>query len=1149
MASQPRINLAKRQIQHLEINLLDTQVRSYNEFLEKGIRAVFDEINPILDYTESSWELAFEDFYLDKPKLTFREAQNLGLSYEAPLYVNTKLLNKRTGEIKKQKLYMADVPLMGDRASFMVGGNERVVALQIIRSEGVLFLESKASRPRKPLYMVKLMPERGRWFDFEVNKYGVMSVKLLDKHPRILLTTLLRALGYSSNESITNLFSDVDNGELSFVEATLRKDPTRNSEEALLDIYRKLRPEDSITLEGAKEFLNGFFFDARRFLLGRVGRYKFNRAMHLPVTAKTEDLALKKSDIVEIIRSLIKLNNGTILPHDIDSLSNRRVRGVGEMLFEKMLLGARNMQKNIRDRMAQHSPEESLTPAQLVNTRPVSVQITQFFASSPLSRYMDQENVLSEIVYKQKITAGGPRGLTKERATFSVRDIHNSHYSRICPVHTPEGPSIGMVLHLAIYSRVNEFGFLEAPYLKVVSKFDVAKDEVAKFKNRSISADVIDTKGKVVVKAGAEITAAVVKAADQAGITHLPVRPFAQSELTYMDSDEELNHKIASANIRMDEFGSILEDKTYVRIGKGYQKVAIQQIDYIDVNTAQIGGICLSLIPFAAMDETNRTLVGAKALTQAVPLVRSQSPVVGTGFEKIAARASGRTVYADFDGVVDYADAEKVIVKYSPDSGKAYTELYEVEKFTRTNHSTSFSQRTAVYKGQKVKAGEILIEGPNTEDGELALGINLRTAYMHMDGFNYEDAIVVSERLVRDDLLTSVHIHEYTQEIRETKLGNELITSDIPNVSEFALRNLDETGVVRIGANVEPGDVLVGIIAPKGESELTAEEKLLRAIFGEYARDVRDNSLRLPHGERGVVIKIQVLDRDSGSKLNAGVLKQVKVWVASTHKISVGDKLTGFHGGKGVIGKVMPEEDMPYTADGKPVDIIFGPSSMVRRMNIGQLMETHVGYLASELGVKVEVPPFAEFSLEPLLALAKEKGVEYKEKFTLYDGRTGVAFDQPIVVGTSYFVKLEHMADFKVHARSTGPYTLVTQQPLGGRAHRGGQRFGEMEVWALEAHGAAYTLHEMLTYKSDDVAGRSTIYKAIITGQEASIPSVPESYNVFDKEMAALGIKLEKINAEEDASLSERSLEEIIDEISPEIEPVVLSAESESTIE
>ncbi len=1128
MAVYNRVNLTKNPTPKMSMDYLEAQKEFFERYKKEGFEELFDEINPIADYTGLNWEITFEGFEWGEPKISFRDAQLLGQTYDAPVHANVRLLNKKTGEIKKQKIYLCDMPLMSNRASFMINGNERVVVFQILRSEGLLFSESKASSSKKKLYSVKLMPHRGNWYEFEVNKYGVMSIKLLQKRPRILLTTLLRALGYSSDSDIKRVLSAADQGETetSFVEATLRKDPTKNTEEALVDIYRKLRPEDTVTLENAKALIENIFFNKRRFYLGKIGRYKLNKKLGISEEITTADYILKKRDIVEVIKCLIKLNHGTLQPDDIDSLSNRRIRGVDELVAEKLRVGVLIMEKNIKDKMATYSTDEKVTPAMIVNTRPIVSAINQFFGSSALMRFMDQSNIFSELEAKRKITAGGPRGLTKERATFSVRDVHNSHYSRLCPVTTPEGPSIGMVNQLAIYTKINEYGFLEAPYFNVINKFNVETNKVSDFKNRTLLED-LTVAGKTIGKAGEKVTAELVEKAKKAGLSEFHIRPFVTDEIVYIDADTELGHKIASASVHRDENGNLVEDQTYVRDGQNYAKVKITEVDYLDVSPAQIASMGLALIPFAGNDDPNRTLIGAKTQGQAIPLIRTESPIVGTGFETEAARASGRTIYAEAEGTVISADAAKVTVSY----GKNDIRDYPVEKFVRTNQNTAFSQTPIVLPGQKVKAGDVLIDGPCTREGELALGVNLRTAYMVYDGYNFEDGIVISQRVVKEDLLTSVHIQEYIQEVRETKLGNELITRDIPGVGEYALRNLDEDGVVRIGASVSANDILVGIIAPKGESELTAEEKLLRAIFGEYARDVRDNSLRMPYGEHGVVVAVQILDRDSGAKLNAGVLKQVKVWVAKTHRISIGDKLTGFHGDKGVITKIVAEEDMPHTADGKPVDIILGPSSMIRRMNIGQLMEVHVGELARKLGVKVQVQPFSEFSLDPLLDMAKKQGFDYEEKVDLYDGRTGERYKQKVTVGMKYMFKLDHLADHKVHARSTGPYTLVTQQPLRGKAQRGGRRFGEMEVWALEAHAVPHVLHEMLTIKSDDVVGRAAAYKSIISGQRITAPNVPESFNVLDKELAGLAIKLDKINAEYDEERADMALEEIVDSI------------------
>lgn len=1120
-----RITLTKNPVPHLEMDFLESQKKFFRQFMESGLEELLDEINPVADYTGTSWELSFEEFIWGDAKISFRDAQRLGHTYDAPVYANIKLVNKKTGEIKKQRIYVCDMPLMSDRASFMINGNERVVVFQILRSEGLLFTESKASSNKKKLYSVKLMPHRGNWYEFEVNKYGVMSIKLLQKRPRILLTTLMRALGFSSDADIKRVLGEVDTGEFSFLDATLKKDPTKNTEEALIDIYRKLRPEDTVSLENAKALIENIFFNKRRFFLGKIGRYKLNSKLGITEDIKLSDYILKKRDIVEVIKCLVRLNNGTLLPDDIDSLTNRRIRGVNELVSEKIRVGMLIMEKNIRDKMATYSTDEKVTPAMLINTRPIISAVNQFFGSSALMRFMDQTNILSELEVKRKISAGGPRGLTKERATFSVRDVHNSHYARLCPVTTPEGPSIGMVNQLAIYARINDYGFLEAPYYRVKSTFNTETDKAKDFKGRVLAETV-----RGIGKAGDQITDELAKKMTAAKVTEVKVKPFVTSEVIYLDADSEATHKIASASITTDENGNILDDKTYVRDGQNYAKVAISEVDCVDISPAQIAGLGLSLIPFASNDDPNRTLIGAKTQTQAVPLVRCESPIVGTGFERDAARASGRTIYAEGTGVVVEADGRKVVVEYT-DGKKTYKQKYDVEKFERTNQNTSFTQNVIVNPGDKVVKGDVLVDGPCTRDGELALGVNLRASYLVYDGYNFEDGIVISERLVREDILTSVHIQEYVQEIRETKLGDEQITRDIPGVGDHALRNLDEDGIVRLGASVQSNDILVGIIAPKGESELTAEEKLLRAIFGEYARDVRDNSLRMPNGEHGVVIGVHILDRERGAKLNAGALKQVKVWVAKTHKISIGDKLTGFHGDKGVVTKIVPDSDMPYTADGKPVDIILGPSSMIRRMNLGQLIETHMGDLAQKLGTKVEAQPFSEYELNKLIDMAADKGIKYEEKVDLYDGRTGEKYTQKVTVGMKYYFKLDHLADHKVHARSTGPYTLVTQQPLRGKAQRGGRRFGEMEVWALEAHGVPNVLHEMLTIKSDDVVGRAAAYKAIISGQKITAPNVPESFNVLDKELQGLAIKMEKINAEIDETQDDMALEEIVDSV------------------
>jgi DNA-directed RNA polymerase subunit beta len=845
---------------------------------------------------------------------------------------------------------------------------------------------------------------------------------------------------------------------------------------------------------------------------------------------------MHKEDFAELVKALIRINNGTQRVDDMDSLSNRRIRGVGELIGERIRTGVLRMEKNIKDRMSTHSTEDPVTPGMLVNTRPVIAAINQFFGSSSVSRYMDQENILSELETKRRITAGGPKGLTKERATFSVRDVHSSHYSRICMVTTPEGPSIGIVSHMAIYARINDYGFLESPYYRVLSKVtkaDLQKEELLpEIEGEVVTQDVMDANGKKLLTAGDKLTKASIQKLSKSDFTFIRVKSRRTDVIDYLAADEEFEKRIGPANVGADNKKYLESERVFVRYAGSYVNTTAEELDYVDINPAQIGGVGFSLIPFAYNDDPVRTLMGSNMQRQSVPLVRPEAPIVGTGFEKIVAMASGRLIEATEDGLITHADATSITVDYKK-KGKV---SYNVDKFMRTNQNTSFSQNVVVRTGEKVNKGDVLIDGPSMESGELALGRNITAAFMHYEGYNYEDGIIISERLVKDDVLTSVHIHEYIQDVRETKLGDEQITRDIPNVGEYALRNLDETGIVRIGAYVHSKDILVGIIAPKGETELTAEEKLLRAIFGEYARDVRDNSLRLPHGDRGIVIGVQVLDKESGDKLNPGVLKQVKVWVARTGKVSIGDKLTGLHGDKGVISAILPEEEMPYLENGTPVDIILGPSSMVKRMNLGQLKEAQIGQKAKMAGIKVEVPPFATFDESILDEILEKKGLVYEEKVPLFDGRSGEPFPTPVLVGMRHIIKLNHLSAEKIHARSTGPYTMVTQQPLGGKAQLGGQRFGEMEVWALEAHAVPHVLHEMLTIKSDDVVGRAAAYKAMIQGTPIAPPSIPESFKVLISELRSLGLNLDLIEPDEDekdlteiieANLDEDELEEI----------------------
>lgn len=1125
-----RINLAAHKLDKLQPNLIQAQLESFQDFLEKGIKEIFEEVNPIQDYTGETWELYFEDIEWGEVNMGMQEAQRLGLSYQKPLHIFVKLINKRTGEIKKQKLFVADVPMMSERGTFVVKGNERVVVMQIMRAEGLLFFELKTSTGKTPLYAVKLMPLRGRWFDFEVNKYGVMSIKLLDKRPRILLTTLLRALGYSSDKDIQKAMEGI--GDLHLLESTLRRDTTTNSEEALLEIYRKLRPEDSLNLENAKVFIDNIFFNKRRFYLGKTGRYQLNKKLGNKSLITEEDYLLNKKDLVNVVKVLIQLNNGEREIDDIDSLANRRIRGVGELIGDRLRIGVLRVEKNTRDRMSTYGAEDLVTPSLLVNTKPISSSLNEFFGSSAVSRYMDQENILSELETKRRITAGGPRGLTKERASFSVRDVHSSHYSKLCPVTTPEGPSIGIVSHMAKYARVNDFGFLEAPYFRVLSNVVLGNINTDILEGQVLREDVRDQNEKVVLKKGESLTKDKIKKLISSEVANIKVETTLTNEVVYMDADDEKLYKIGRADLERDEKNRIRTGNTYVRYEGSYLNVPTTEIDFVDINPGQIAGLGFSLVPFAQNDDPTRSLMASNMQRQAVPLLVPDAPIVGTGYEKVVAESSGRLIQAKENGVVVDSESGKLTVKFEGDKKPT---VYLIDKFIKTNQNTCFSQQVRVVKNQKFSKGDILVDGPSMSEGELALGRNLTAAVMVFEGYNYEDGIVISERLVREDILTSVHIKEYIQDIRETKLGDEQITRDIPNVGEHILRNLNEEGIVRVGASVGSQDILVGIIAPKGETELTAEEKLLRAIFGEYARDVRDNSLRLPHGDEGIVIGVQLLDKAKGDKLNPGVIKQVKVWVARTSKVSVGDKLTGLHGDKGVVSRILPEEDMPYLMDGTSVDIVLSPM-FVKRMNIGQLKELELAQQAKQAGVKVEIPPFAQLDMSILEKLLPKDRVDVKR--TLYDGRTGEAFDKKVLVGSRYIVKLNHLSSDKIHARSTGSYTLVTQQPLGGKAQFGGQRFGEMEVWALEAHAAVHNLQELLTIKSDDVVGRASAYKSIIQGTEIEAPNIPESFKVFINELRALGLNPELLDLKEDlkddsamvAGVVEEDIEELMKE-------------------
>ena len=1040
-------------------NLVEAQLNSYDWFFKKGLRELFDEVSPIRDFSEKEFSLEFINFYLDEPKFSEEESRARNLSYEAPLRIRARLTNKRTKEVKEQEIYLGDFPIMTPRGTFVGNGVERVVVSQLIRSSGVYFTTSITRGKR--MFGAKIIPNRGAWLEFETDSDGAMYVKI-DRKRKIAASSLLKALGLIHGADIMDRFTDIDNGEVSFIKKTLEKDQTEKQDDAFIELYKRIRPGDLATADNARSLIQSMF-SAERYDLGEVGRYKFIQRLNLPKDVK--DRTLSVNDVVAVLREIIRLNNAGSAPaDDIDHLGNRRIRGVGELLQNKLRVGVARMVRIIRDRMSTLDPE-TLTPAQLINARPFMASVKEFFTSSQLSQFMDQVNPLSELEHKRRLSAMGPGGLQRERAGFEVRDVHPSHYGRICPIQTPEGPNIGLVGHLACHARLNELGLIETPYIKV-------KD------------------GKIT------------------------------DEVSYLDASSEVNYNIAHAGIAIDEHNRIKDDEVEARVRGNPSIVRRADVDFIDVSPQQGISIATSLIPFLEHDDANRAMMGSNMQRQAVPCVRAHAPVVGTGVEKRAARDSGRVILAAEDGIVEAVDAEEVIIKDK--NGKLHP--YSLVSFLRTNAFTAIRQRPIVQHGAKVKKGDVLADSSSTENGELALGQNIRVAFLSWFGANYEDAIIISEKLLKEDRYTSIHIEDYTCDVRDTKLGVEVTTPDIPNVGEEKLKNLDEEGVVRIGAEVRSGDILVGKITPKGESDLTPEEKLLRAIFGEKAREVKDTSLRLPHGKRGRVVAVREFSRERGDKLEAGVIKRIQVDVAQLRKIAVGDKLAGRHGNKGVISKILPEEDMPHLEDGTPVEMILNPMGVASRMNLGQVYETHLGWAAERLGRAMRTPALAGFTEEEIKAALAEAGLPEDGKVWLYDGRTGERFGRKVTVGTMYVLKLIHLVEDKIHMRSIGPYSLITQQPLGGKAQFGGQRFGEMEVWALEGYGAAYTLQEMLTIKSDDVLGRAATYEAIINGERIKSPNIPASFNVLVNELKALALDVELVQKSEE-SADEKSAE------------------------
>jgi DNA-directed RNA polymerase subunit beta len=1199
-------------------NLIKVQLDSFQRFQEDGLKQLLEEISPIKDLTGNRLELGFVayEFREPRPGHSEQECHERDQTYSAPLYVKVRLLVKDTGEIKEQDLFFGDIPLMTAKGTFITSGAERVVVSQLLRSPGVYFTSEEDPVTGRDLCQAKLIPTRGAWLEFETSNRDVVSTKI-DGKRKIPITTLLRAIGFSSDEELLSLFENDDGvGDHHYIQTTIDREPgIKDEKDAVMDIYKKLHPGELPSIDNARKLIKSLFFDATRYDLGSVGRYKLNKRLGVDVNLK--ERTLTKDDIIQIVRHIILINNRKDTVDDIDHLGNRRVRTVGELVQTQFRIGFLRLEQVVRERMSIIGTE-AVTPSALVNIRPIVAAVREFFGGSQLSQFMDQTNPLAELTHKRRLSAMGPGGLSRERAGFEVRDVHFSHYGRICPIETPEGPNIGLIGSLATYSVINEYGFIETPYRKVINTLNNRDNKLI---GRTISEAVLDEKGKTVVEANTVITEEIAAKLIKLKNHNIRVIPFVSDEIIYMPADEEDRYIIAQANAPLDKNNQFKEKRIEARLADGYLLEPPENIEYMDVSPKQVVSVATALTPFLEHNDANRALMGANMQRQAVPLLRPEAPLVATGMEMEAAKHSRQVVFAQHAGMVtEIAGSidDKLNTRYriviTRDDGEK--DAYDLMKFVRTNQGTCVNQRPLVNKGDHVEAGQVLADSSATENGELALGQNVTVAFMSWEGYNFEDAIILSSRMVEEDMFTSIHINKHEVEARDTKLGPEEITRDIPNVGEESLRELDEDGIIRIGAEVRPDDTLVGKITPKGETELSAEEKLLRAIFGEKAREVKDTSLRVPHGEWGKVINVKVYtrkdSRDGGDDLPAGVNQWVQVWIAQKRRVSVGDKLAGRHGNKGVISVIAPKEDMPFLPDGTPVDIILDPIGVPSRMNIGQVLETHLGWAAKTLGFRALTPVFdgaSDLAIEDALcrswivrnsgaedpnpgknripfrqdvaeAWVKSHGYDGKAvfdeslrgkardiglriwleelgissrhlsaaelekviekvnaegkfapptygKITLRDGRTGESFDQPVTVGNIYMMKLIHLVEDKVHARSTGPYSLITQQPLGGKAQFGGQRFGEMEVWALEAYGAAHNLQEMLTIKSDDVTGRAKAYESIIKGDDILQPGVPESFKVLVKELQSLGLALEVINEEETKVASaEETMEE-----------------------
>lgn len=1088
-------------------NLIEAQTDSYKWFLDKGFKELLDEVNPIQDFTGKDMDLTLADYYLDEPKYSEEVSKTKNISFEAPLRARAKLTIKSTGEIKEQEIYLGDFPIMTDRGTFVINGVERVVVGQLIRSPGVFF--TMEYQKGKKLFGAKVIPNRGAWLEIDTDLNGVLSVKI-DRKRKVPITALLRAFGYGTDEKIKKAFADTDKGEVKFVEETILKDPSKSQGEGYKEVYKRIRPGDLATEDNAKQMIDGMFFNFERYDFGNVGRYRLNQRLEVERPNDEANRVLNVEDLILIIKEIIKLNNNPLaIADDIDHLGNRRIRGVGELVQNKLRVGFSRMTRNIKDRMSTCDPT-LVVPGQLVNPRPIAAAIKEFFSSSQLSQFMDQVNPLAELEHKRRLSAMGPGGLTRERAGFEVRDVHHSHYGRICPVETPEGPNIGLVGHMASYARINELGFLETPYLKIAH---VAENKVEKMTGRILNENLAGI-GKIGDKVDAEMAAKIAKLKNKT----IKVKPFIIREVEYLNAIVEDRQVIAHAGVDMDQDLNIVKDFVEARILGNPGIIEGEKLTYIDVSPKQCISIATSLIPFLEHDDANRALMGSNMQRQAVPCIVPQSPIVGTGIEDKAAADSGQLILAARAGEVLEVDANHIVVKEKAPAGakkEYFNREYRLLNFAKSNAFTSMSQIPRVHVGDMVEERQLLADGAATDNGELALGQNVVVAFVPWEGYNYEDAIILSEKLVQNDRYSSIHIEDFSIDVRDTKLGPEVVTRDIPNIGEERLKNLDETGIIRIGAEISSGDILIGKITPKGEGDLTPEERLLRAIFGEKSRDVKDSSLYLPHGEHGKVVDIKILSREQGDKLPTGVIRQIQVSIAQLRKISVGDKLAGRHGNKGVISRIAPVEDMPYLSDGKPVDVILNPLGVFSRMNIGQILETHLGWAALKLGYKVASPPLDGVSEADIKSELRKAGIPESGKVRLVDGKTGKPFENESTVGVMYVLKLNHLVEDKIHMRSIGPYSLITQQPLGGKAQFGGQRFGEMEVWALEGYGAAYTLQEMLTIKSDDVLGRSKAYESIIKGEEIRSPNIPASFHVLINELKGLCLNVELIKFKE----------------------------------